>query len=97
MTAGWWRYLCWVPLAAVFEILPVEPGDLVLGEGGGDESLFAKVLGDLDHLGLLSVEGVLDVAGHVLDGLGLAVQGSSSIGGGNWRCDHCAEYAGVCV
>lgn len=50
--------------------LPVEPGDLVLGKGGGDEGLLGEVLGDLDHLGLLSGESVLDVTRDVLEGVG---------------------------
>ena len=56
--------------------VPVEPGDLVLGKGGGDEGLLGEVLGDLDHLGLLSGEGVLDIARDVLEGVGLGDGGS---------------------
>ena len=47
--------------------IPIEPRDFVLSQGGGDEGLFAEVLGDLEHLVLLAGEGVFDVARGVLD------------------------------
>ncbi len=75
------------------QCLPIEPGDLVLGQGGGDEGLLAQVLGDLDHLGLLAGEGVLVVARVVLEGVVVAVVGSGGIGNKGFSHGGCFDLS----